>query len=70
MKATIAANNLKLSARRWKFDSNGQMDFETQETLLHNQVASLTDNSFIATTGVDNTGSGFIGGAFEGVRPE
>ena len=62
---TIQANQLKLNARRWKFNNSGAMEFESSETLLHNQIAPLTNNAFVATTGIDNSASGFLGGAFE-----
>lgn len=62
---TIQANQLTLSARRWKFNTSGAIEFESSETLLHNQIAPLANNAFVATTGIDNSASGFLGGAFE-----
>jgi hypothetical protein len=56
---------LTLNARRWKFDSNGTLDFETNETLLFSLNTTVADDGFVATSGVDNTTSGYIGGAFE-----
>ncbi len=61
---TIQPDQLKLNARRWKFDTAGAIQFESSETLIYNQTGSLVDNAFVAITGIDNSTSGFLGGSF------
>ena len=62
---TIQPNQLTLNARRWKFDTNGAIEFESSEILLHNQTGTLVDNAFVAVTGIDNSTDKFLGGSFQ-----
>jgi hypothetical protein len=61
---TIAVDDVDITARRWKPNASGTLNFETVETLFHREPNTVANNAFFATSGADNTTSGFYGGDF------
>lgn len=62
---TVSANNIKVNARRVKFNSNGSLLYEGAESGVYTNVASMVNGVYNSGITQDNTGSGWLGGDFE-----
>lgn len=60
----ISAGNVKIYARRFKFDSAGALSYESSETTLYTSSGTITNGSYDASSVIDNTSSLYIGGSF------
>lgn len=61
---TLAANAVKVYAKRDKFDSNGAISFEASEATLFDNGATIANNAFSAGSTVDNTTNKYLSGDF------
>lgn len=61
---TISTSNVKVYARRWKFDSTGALSYESSETTIYTSAGNITNGSYESSSMIDNTSSLYIGGSF------
>lgn len=61
---TISAGNVKVYARRFKFDSTGALSYESSETTVYTSSGGITTGSYDNSSMIDNSSSLYIGGAF------
>jgi hypothetical protein len=62
---TLAANAVKVQARRWKFASDGALSYEANETEVLNNGSTIATAAYASSSAVDNSADLFIGGDFE-----
>src|SRR5262245_45894083 len=61
---TIAANAVKVFARRHKFTSSGALSYEGSEATLMDNGSTIGNGSYASSSGVDNSSDKYTGGAF------
>src|SRR5262245_18374806 len=61
---TIAANAIKVFARRHKFTSSGALSYEGSEATLMDNGSTIGNGSYASSSGVDNSSDKYTGGAF------
>lgn len=68
---TLPANRINITGRRWNFDISGLQNWESAESTFvasgDGQTASaiLTNQSYGASSGLENGGSKYLGGTFK-----
>jgi hypothetical protein len=61
---TISAGNLKVYGRRFKFDTTGQLSYESPESTVWTTSGTITTGSYDQSAVQDNNSTGWLGGAF------
>lgn len=61
---TLAANAVKVYAKRDKFDSNGAIVFEASQATLFDNGSTIANNTFANGSTVDNTTDKYLSGDF------
>ena len=61
---TVGANQVKVYAKRYKFDSTGALSYESVEATTLDNGSTIATGAYSAGTTQDNTSNKYIGGTF------
>jgi hypothetical protein len=62
---TVAANAVKIQARRHKFSTDGALEYEGSEAEVFNNGSTIANGAYSSGAALNNSSTLFLGGDFE-----